>query len=108
MDRMDVKERWLLTGLSEQIGGGTFDERDVLAFLILLRRHTPNDHLVRELGDFVAHRERDRGMLRRYLADVQRMFDGLAPGHWGGAQAFTGTIMTVIFGLAVGIQLKEP
>lgn len=78
---MDAKERWLLSRLSEQLSAGTFDECDVLAFLILLRRHTRKTHLIRELGDFVAHRERDRGILQHYLSDVQRVLNGSAPAH---------------------------
>jgi hypothetical protein len=67
---MDAKERTLVQGAYERIARHEFGERDVLALLILLRSHCPNQSALRELADFVAHREKDRGSLQRYVQHV--------------------------------------
>ena len=61
---MDAKERWLIEQTLVTLEAGTFSERDVLALLILLRRHAQPTSVIREFGDFVAHREKDRGILK--------------------------------------------
>lgn len=68
---MDAKEFWLITQLHSTIESGSFTERDILALLITLRNHTRKDNLVREFGDFIAHREKDRGILKEYLSSIQ-------------------------------------
>ena len=80
---MDAKERWLIEQLHTAILSGSFTERDVLALLITLRNHLlplrnhrEQDKLVLEFGDFVAHREKDRGILQRYLHSVQSALRG--------------------------------
>lgn len=68
---MDIKEQFLIDRTRAVLESGTFSERDVLSLLILLREHAPDKSLLREFGDFVAHRERDRGLLCEYLGRVQ-------------------------------------
>jgi hypothetical protein len=72
----DVKERWLIGQSHAEIASGTFTERTVLQLLILLRRHAPQGTPVLEFGDFIAHREKDRGILRRYMQRVQQALLG--------------------------------
>jgi hypothetical protein len=67
---MDAKEQLLVGDLYRRIRTRTFHERDVLAFLILLRPHSVAGSPVRELSDFVAHREKDRGSLKTYVHHV--------------------------------------
>ena len=67
---MDAKEAHLIRGLADRIRARRFHERDVLAFLILLRAHARPDSALRELSDFVAHREKDRGALKTYVKHV--------------------------------------
>jgi hypothetical protein len=66
---MDAKEHCLGADLYERIRTYDFCERDILAFLILLRPHSAGS-AVRDLSDFVAHRERDRGLLKDYVHRV--------------------------------------
>lgn len=73
---MDAKERLLIEQLHSTILSGSFAERDILALLIVLRNHAKKDTLVREFGDFVAHRERDQGIFLRYLQSVQSALHG--------------------------------
>jgi hypothetical protein len=68
---MDEKERWLIEQARTTIDTGTFSEWDVLGLLIMLRRHAPPNSAILELADFVAHRERDKGILKMYLNRIQ-------------------------------------
>jgi len=67
---MDAKEQNLVADLHKLITNHSFHERDILALLILLREHAANRTAVRELGDFIAHREKDRGALKKYVHHV--------------------------------------
>jgi hypothetical protein len=69
---MDAKEQFLIEQLTDTILSGTFSERDVLALLIVLRRHAKQENVIREFGDFVAHREKDRGWLQKYVLTVKK------------------------------------
>jgi hypothetical protein len=75
---MDANERWLIEQARATLEAGTFSERDVLGLLILLRRHARSNSAVCEFGDFVAHREKDRGILHRYLGRIQTALKGKA------------------------------
>jgi hypothetical protein len=68
---MDAKEQWLVERAVATLRGGTFGETDVLALLILLRRVAPKFSPIREFADFIAHRERDRGILLSYIERVR-------------------------------------
>ena len=72
--KKDPKELWLIESLRDRISGADFDEFDCLGLLMLLRQHCPAAHVVRELADFVAHREKDRGILKDYLQRIQQSF----------------------------------
>ena len=67
---MDAKEQRLVGDLYRRISERAFHERDVLALLILLRPHSAGGSPVRELSDFIAHREKDRGSLKTYVHHV--------------------------------------
>lgn len=67
---MDAKEELLITDLYRCVKTYKFHEREALALLILLRPHCGSNSPVRELSDFVAHRERDRGTLKTYMQTV--------------------------------------
>jgi hypothetical protein len=67
---MDVKEQYLVGDLYWRVKEYKFHERDVLALLILLRPHAAVGSPIRELSDFVAHREKDRGSLKTYVHHV--------------------------------------
>lgn len=76
---MDRKEQYLVERTLDRLRRGSFSERDVIALLILLRRHAQPRSAVREFGDFIAHREKDRGVLQEFLARVQRRLAGSEP-----------------------------
>lgn len=67
---IDAKQRQLIQRFYETIQSGTFDETDVHSLLILLRETVKHGDLVRELADFIAHRNKDRGEVHHYLANI--------------------------------------
>lgn len=75
---MDAKEERLIGELYHRIKDYSFHERDILALLILLRPYADIGSPVRELGDFIAHREKDRGALKNYVQHVVRYVEAVA------------------------------
>ncbi len=67
---MDAKEQRLVGDVYRRIMERAFHELDVLALLIVLRPYAASGSPVRELSDFVAHREKDRGSLKTYVHHV--------------------------------------
>ncbi len=59
----DSKENQLVKAMALKLLRQTFEETDILGFLILMRRHLDKGSypVLHDLGDFVAHRERNRG-----------------------------------------------
>lgn len=77
---MDLKERRLVASLVERIRSLTFEERDAMLLLIALRDHAIRQApLVAELGDFIAHRARDRGLLLDSMKELQEALQPDAP-----------------------------
>jgi hypothetical protein len=73
---MDKKELWLISKLHEKIVQGTFTETDVLSLLILLREHVGKTSPIREFGDFIAHRAKDRGIIKDLTSLMKRALSG--------------------------------
>lgn len=72
----DCKEHLIIERLHAAILSGTFGEREIFELLIILRDHAEEGSLVREFGNFVAHRERSRGKLQTIVQHVQSVLDG--------------------------------
>lgn len=64
---MDQKEKQLVTDYHQKFIERSFDERDVYSFLILVREKVRNNEFIREMGDFIAHREKSRGYIKDYI-----------------------------------------
>lgn len=66
---MDNKEKQIMKHYKMLIENNTFDEYDILGFLIFIRRHLedskhPN---IKEFAHLIAHRERDRGKVNNCI-----------------------------------------
>jgi len=61
---MDDKERYMVEQIHTVLLSGSFHEQDILRLFIILRNQARKGSLVEEFGDFVAHREKDRGLLK--------------------------------------------
>ena len=61
---MDLKEKKMLQHYRDIIENKSFDEYDILGFLIFIRRHiVDKNSYIQEFADLVAHRERNRGIV---------------------------------------------
>jgi hypothetical protein len=74
---VDFKEIQLVNKTYRLVVERLFHERDILALLILLRPHAKANSPIRELSDFIAHREKDRGALKKYIQHVVEYVDVL-------------------------------
>ena len=80
---MDAKEASLAKYYCEKLASLSFDEKDIYALMILIREAS-RDHepVLWELGNFVAHRERDRGEFWGVVSKTKAFFnaDGIKLG----------------------------
>lgn len=67
---MDQKEQKMIGHYKILIEENNFDEYDILAFLILIRRHLNDTEYpyIKEFSHLVAHRKRDRGSVNACIA----------------------------------------
>ncbi|WP_043982267.1 hypothetical protein [Priestia megaterium] len=72
---MDMKEKSLIVHYHNKFSQNTFDEKDVYAFLILIRNQSKGIKCINELADFIAHRDKDRGLIKEYLDLTQQKFN---------------------------------
>ena len=66
---MDNKEQQIMKHYKMLIETNTFDEYDILGFLIFIRRHLSDDKHpnIKEFAHLIAHRERDRGKVNNCI-----------------------------------------
>ncbi len=74
---MDAKEVSLIRRHRDRIATGEFGESDVFALLTLLRPLAAPGSPVHEFANFIAHREKDRGLIRDYLWRTKDFLDNL-------------------------------
>lgn len=74
---MDAKEKQLIEFYQNKIINYEFDEKDIYSFLMLLRENMGTHSPVKEFGDFMAHRNKDRGAIHTYLMDNKMKLDHL-------------------------------
>jgi len=74
---MDDKEKSLLSIFHQKIISKSFDESDIYTLLILLRPYANSKSPVFEFSNFIAHRERDRGVFHKYLLTTKKKLDNL-------------------------------
>jgi hypothetical protein len=74
---MDAKELSQLKELHARFVAGSFDEHDAKSLMLMLR----NENVVlREFGDFVAHRERDQGRFHALILKIRSLLEGTMAG----------------------------
>jgi hypothetical protein len=69
---IDKKEQFLISTYHERLIQKQFDELDVFSLLILLRRHCDKHSPIFEIANFIAHRERDRGDIWKYMVGIKQ------------------------------------
>ncbi len=74
---MDTKEQSLVNYYYEKLMGNTFDEKDVYAFLLLIRNQSQEIRCINELADFVTQRDQHKGFIYEYLFETRKKFESL-------------------------------
>lgn len=54
-----------------------FDEKDLFSFLMLVRENASDNKVIKELGDFIVHREKSTGYVKEYLDDCKQIINDL-------------------------------
>ncbi len=65
--KMDAKAKTIVSQIALHIARGSFSEQEIHTLFVLLRDSATPASPVRELADFIAHRERDRGVVHAYI-----------------------------------------
>jgi hypothetical protein len=74
---MDTKELSLLNYYYVKLNENTFDEKDIYAFLQLIRNRSKEVRCINELTDFVVQREEYTGFIKDYLFETKKKFESL-------------------------------
>jgi hypothetical protein len=74
---MDTKEQSLLKFYYEKLMNNTFDEKDVYAFLQLIRNRSDENRCMNELADFVFLRDKHEGAVKEYLFETRKKFESV-------------------------------
>ena len=74
---MDTKVKSLMNYYYGKLIENTFDEKDVYAFLQLIRNRNKENRCINELTDFVSQREQYKGFITDYLFDTRKKFESL-------------------------------
>ncbi|SHI09584.1 hypothetical protein SAMN02745196_02806 [Clostridium collagenovorans DSM 3089] len=74
---MDDKEKQIIKDLCKKFIDRNYSESDVVSFLIMLRRHAKGIRSITELGDFIAHRDKEKGGVKDYLEKTKNVLDNL-------------------------------
>lgn len=74
---MDKKEQQLINYYYEKFAAKSFDEKDLLSFLLLVKKYVKNNEVIENLTDFIIHRERTTGYAKTYLDDCKTIINNL-------------------------------
>lgn len=77
---MDKKERQLLEAYHHQFAERKFDEKDLLSFLLFVRKDVQDNKVLQELGDFIIHRKNYQGYVKAFFDDCQEIINNLGKG----------------------------
>lgn len=77
---MDKKERQLFDYYYNKFASRSFDEKDVLSFLLLIRDEVQDNRVMKELGDFIVQRENCTGHVKVFFQECKQIIDNLGKG----------------------------
>lgn len=72
-----MKKQQLIEYYYNQFSNRSFDEKDLLSFLMLIREDTGNHKVVKGIADFIVLRENCTGYVKDYLDDCQQIITNL-------------------------------
>lgn len=77
---MDKKERQLFDYYYNKFVERDFDEKDVFSFLLLVKEDAQDNKVIKELGDFIIHRENCAGHVKVFFEHCQEIINNLGKG----------------------------
>ncbi|MFC5602528.1 hypothetical protein [Sporosarcina koreensis] len=77
---MDKKERQLFDTYYNKFANRNFDEKDVLSFLLFIRKEAHDNKVMKELGDFLVQRENCTGHVKAFFEECKQIIDNLGKG----------------------------
>ncbi|MDN4608799.1 hypothetical protein [Sporosarcina highlanderae] len=77
---MDKKERQLFDYYYNKFAERRFDEKDVLSFLLFVKNDLQDNKVIKELGDFIVHRENNSGYVKEFFVDCKEVINNLGKG----------------------------
>ena len=77
---MDKKEQQLFNYYYNKFAERSFDEKDVLSFLLFVRERAQDNKVMKELGDFVVSRKNYTGYVKAFFNDCQEIINNLGKG----------------------------
>lgn len=74
---MDKKEQQLVNSYYNSFSTGSFDEKDLYSFLMLVKTHVENNEMIENLIEFIVHRENSTGYANDYLRECKDIINNL-------------------------------
>ncbi|AOV07352.1 hypothetical protein [Sporosarcina ureilytica] len=74
---MDKKEKQLVDYYYGKFSERSFDEKDLYSFLMVVREHSRDHEVIRELTDFIVHRENSMGYAKAYIDECKEIINNL-------------------------------
>lgn len=69
-----MKEKSLISYYGRKFNNSTFDEKDVLALLVLIKKYYKDIPSIHELGEMATKREQYQGLITNYIFETRRKF----------------------------------
>ena len=77
---LDKKERQLFDFYYNKFTDRRFDEKDVLSFLLFVRKDAEDNHVIKELVDFIVQRENNSGQVKAFFEECKQIINNLGKG----------------------------
>lgn len=72
-----MKEKSLISYYGRKFNNSTFDEKDVLSFLVLIKKYYKDIPSIHELGEMATKREQYQGLITDYIFETRRKFTSI-------------------------------
>ncbi|MBE1555628.1 hypothetical protein [Sporosarcina limicola] len=74
---MDKKEQQLVEHYYEKFTNRSFDEKDLYSFLMVVKEDAQDNQVIKELCNFIVHREKCSGYVKNYLDECKQIINTL-------------------------------
>lgn len=77
---MDNKEQQIFDYYYRKFADRKFDEKDLLSFLLFVKDDAQDNKIIKELGDFIVHRENCTGYVKTFFDECKQIINNLGKG----------------------------